>query len=228
MTKHFTFVNSTFFVSKILLIFFFGITPLQKCLASHGMGGEITWTCLPGGQFKFQMKFYRDCNGIPGPGTIMLNTTVPGVPFIYLPLFAQNDISPDGLAADGITNCPNCTQGNAGNPIPGLAEEYIYRSAPMSLPGVPPASGWLFSWGECCRSNALTNITGGGGIGFQNRAIMYPFNGNTTQPCFDSSPYFAEKPTAIFCTGSEAKINAYAIDPEQDSLVYTWGNPLSD
>ena len=36
--------------------------------ASHLMGGEITWECLKSGpnvgQYIFQMKVYRDCNGI--------------------------------------------------------------------------------------------------------------------------------------------------------------------
>ncbi len=78
----------------ILIIFMTGFTKFSH--ASHGMGGEITWTCLPSGQFKFQMKFYRDCNGIPGPVTVSLNTTVPGVPNIPLALISQTDISPVG------------------------------------------------------------------------------------------------------------------------------------
>ena len=32
--------------------------------ASHLMGGEITWECQSNGQFIFQLKVYRDCNGI--------------------------------------------------------------------------------------------------------------------------------------------------------------------
>ena len=191
------------------------------------MGGEVTWTCLPSGQFRFELKFYRDCNGIPGPASVTLSTTVPGVPSIPLTLFDQNDISPDGLASNGITPCPNCSQG--GSPaISGLVEEFIYRSAPITLNGVPPAAGWVFSWGECCRSSALTNITGGGGIGFQNRAVMYPYLGTNTNPCFDSSPFFAEKPSTIICTGYPFKYNPNAVDPELDSLVYSWGQPLDD
>ncbi|MBL0340503.1 MAG: hypothetical protein IPP71_06020 [Bacteroidetes bacterium] len=116
--------------------------------ASHGMGGEITWTCLPTGQFVFKMKFYRDCNGIPGPANITITTNVPGVPNIACNLVTQNDISPNGTASNGVTQCPNCPAGNGGNPIPGLVEEFIYQSAPVNLPGIPPATGWTFSWGR--------------------------------------------------------------------------------
>ncbi len=196
--------------------------------ASHGMGGEITWTCLPTGQFQFQMKFYRDCNGIPGLAMVNLSTTVPGVPSIPLPLFSQTDISPTGLLSNGVSACVTCSQGSANPPIPGLVEEFIYQSAPITLPGVPPAFGWTFSWGECCRSSALTNIPGAGSIGFRNRAVMYPYQLTATSPCFDSSPYFTESPSTVICTGLPFRNNSGAIDPELDSLVYSWAIPLDD
>lgn len=212
----------------VLLFFLSGLlTHSSELYASHGMGGEITWTCLPSGQFKFKMKFYRDCNGIDGPLSVDLNTTVPGVPTINCLKIAQNDISPNGVASNGTTACPNCPAGGA-PPIPGLVEEFIYESAPINLPGIPPAGGWTFSWGTCCRSNSLTNITGGGGIGFSNRAVMFPYNGQNTFPCFDNSPYFAEKPSTIICTGYPFKYNPNAVDVELDSLVYSWGQPLDD
>jgi hypothetical protein len=194
--------------------------------ASHGMGGEITWTCLGGGQFKFRMKFYRDCNGIT-PGNPSLTTTHPTVPTIPLALVAQNDISPNGFQSNGIALCPNCPDG--GFPaIPGLVEEYVYESAPVVLPGVPPPAGWTFSWGECCRSNALNNILNPGSQGFANRAVMYPYNAQNTTICYDSSPFFSEKPSTIICTGYPFKYNPNAVDPELDSLVYSWGQPLDD
>src|SRR5688572_6766100 len=114
--------------------------------ASHGTGGELTWKCLGTGEYVFQLKFYRDCNGIPGPGSVNINTTVPGVATIAAPMVSQTDISPDGFFSDGITNCPTCAMGNGGSPIFGLIEEFIYESAPVTLNGVPPAGGWTFSW----------------------------------------------------------------------------------
>ncbi|MBL0340502.1 MAG: hypothetical protein IPP71_06015 [Bacteroidetes bacterium] len=91
-----------------------------------------------------------------------------------------------------------------------------------------PQLDGLFHGGECCRSSALTNIPGAGGIGFSNRAVMYPYNGVSTLPCFDNSPFFAEKPSTIICTGYPFKYNPNAVDVELDSLVYSWGQPLDD
>jgi len=28
------------------------------------MGGEITWACLGGGDYQFDLVLYRDCNGL--------------------------------------------------------------------------------------------------------------------------------------------------------------------
>ena len=200
---------------------------VKNVQASHGTGGELTWTCLGSGQYVFQCKFYRDCNGIPGPASITINTSVPGVPNIFASLASQTDISTDGYYSDGDSLCPNCPQG--GSPaIAGLIEEFVYESAPITLPGVPPPGGWTFSWGECCRSAALTNITGGGGIGFLLQAKMFSFNGQNADPCFDSSPYFAERPNIILCSGLPFVYNQISADAEYDSLVYEFDSPLDD
>ena len=196
--------------------------------ASHGTGGEMTWRCLGNGQYVFQVKFYRDCNGIPGPASIVINTTVPGIPTIPAPLISQTDISPDGFLSDGITSCPDCINAGSGTPIVGLIEEFVYESAPVVLNGVPPASGWEFIWGECCRSASLSNVTGAGSVGFGFRAKMFPFNGQNANSCFDSSPYFAEKPNSIICSGLPIVYQQMAVDSESDSLYYEFDYAIDD
>jgi hypothetical protein len=191
--------------------------------ASHGMGGEITWVCDGTGNYIFNVKFYRDCNGIPGPTQIILNTNVPGVPNITCNLLTQTDISPDGSNGTGNSPCVTCASG--GN---GAVEEFVFQSAPTILPGVPPAGGWAFDWGTCCRSGALTNIANGGSVGFGLRAKMYPFPGQAVGMCSDNSPYFAERPSVIICSGYPFTYNHLAIDPEMDSLNYSWASPIED
>jgi hypothetical protein len=195
--------------------------------ASHGMGGEITWTCLGSGEFVFHMKFYRDCNGITPSSTIQMATNHP-IGTITMNLVQQNDISPDGFMPDGSTVCPICSQGSFSTPIVGLVEEYIYESAPVFLPGVPPPTGWWFRWGECCRSAALTNLAVPGGNGFANRAVMYPYQGQNMGTCYDNSPYFAEKPSVIQCSNLSMNYQHLSFDAEYDSLAYAFANPIDD
>ncbi|MBT8195883.1 MAG: hypothetical protein KJO64_05620, partial [Bacteroidia bacterium] len=202
---------------KLILFFLFGLLCFspQTSEASHGMGGEITWRCQPNGQFVFQMKFYRDCNGINCPsGPLNMSVTNhPTVSSIQLTNTVNNDISPAG--------CSTCLgQG------PGTVQECIFESAPVTLSGTPPAGGWIFDWNSCCRSPSITNLINPGSQSFQLRAVMYAYNGQNTNPCYDSSPRFSERPSTILCTGFPFEYNNIAFDPELDSLVYSWAPAL--
>lgn len=221
-------------VKRGILFFFLLVFSCFNAAASHLLGGEIGWECLGTGQFVFKMKLYRDCNGIPGPAVVSLTVhNHPSVTSIPLNLISQVDISPvcnpmgptiSCAAAQSQPNWPNST-----TPVAGATEEFIYESAPITLTGVPPANGWVFAYQSCCRNLAITNLnTTPPNDGFTLRAIMYPFNGQSTDPCFDSSPKFLESPKNIICTGYPFTYNHNAIDPELDSLVYSWAEPLDD
>ena len=58
-------------MKKHLVVFLAFVFLNFSASASHFMGGEITWKCLKGGpnvgQYIFQMKVYRDCDGITFP-----------------------------------------------------------------------------------------------------------------------------------------------------------------
>ena len=65
-----------FLLFTLMTILFFAVGFTAK--ASHLMGGEITWTYakagVDSGKFKFQVKLYRDCNGIPIDSFVTLST----------------------------------------------------------------------------------------------------------------------------------------------------------
>jgi len=196
----------------ILIMLFAGTFQVR---ASHLMGGEITWECLGTGQYIFKMILYRDCEGISIPtGTQTLEVYGnPALTSISLPNWSTADI----------TYCQPTYNCFSANPPAGATEQGIYISNPVTLNGVPPAGGWTFAWHSCCRNAALTNVQAGG---FSMRATMFPYNGQNANPCFDSSPAFAERPSTVLCTGFPFTYNHVAIDPEYDSLVYSWGQPL--
>jgi gliding motility-associated-like protein len=200
--------------------------------ASHLMGGEITWDCQGGGTYIFTMKLYRDCNGITVSGLPSITVTGhPTVTTIPLSLFLQTDISPQCNAGGPTISC-SAAESQPGWPtssssIAGAVQESIFKSAPIALNGVPPASGWIFSYDECCRNPAITNLLSPGGQGFTLRAVMYAFNGMNAGPCFDSSPKFLESPSTVICLGYPFTYNHNAYDPERDSLSYSWAVPYT-
>ena len=199
-----------------------------KVSASHYMGGEITWECIPAGQpnagkYIFTMKVYRECNGIQFGTTQILNSNSPAgsISMTEIPGWPK-DISPVCNSNPGFTHitCAGATQSNTG-----AVEEHIYRSQPIQLNGVPPATGWMFYWGSCCR-NPSANIQNATSLGWRLRAIMYPYGNQNAYPCFDNSPTFAEVPRTVICTGYPFTYNHNAFDKELDSLHFEWGQPL--
>ena len=174
--------------------------------ATHLMGGEITWECIKSGnkagQYVFQLKAYRDCQGIALPeDSIFLAThNIASISSITLYNSSVTDLSPNCDTLDGPNlefSCGPSNTGFSGNGN-GAVEEHIYRSDTIRILGAPDANGWHFTWGSAAR-NAADNMTSAGS--WLLRAIMYPYTKNTSIvpyiyedvfPCFDSSPIFKE------------------------------------
>ncbi len=202
------------------------------------MGGEITWQCLPNGNYRFIMKLYRECYTTAGGSAVTfantetMNTTVPGLTSITMTRISLTDISPQCNTNPLFTPkiyCPGMANGAANM---GAVQENIYTSDAaypngVTLNGVPPPQGWMFYHASCCR-NPCTNIINASSLGWRLRAVMYSYNGQNANPCYDNSPVFAEKPSTVICTGYPFTYNHNAYDPDLDSLVYDWAQPLLD
>ena len=189
------------------------------------MGGEITWECLNNGQFIFTLKVYRDCNGIAFATTnhaleIHNYPTAGVISQIQLDFFSVTDITP---SCEG---SPCATLTTSDPDIQGAIEEYILKSDSITLNGIPPANGWVFTWTYGDRNAAIDNITNAQNFGITLRAKLFSPNGQNTFPCFDSSPDFFQKPSTIICAGEKFTYNHSAFDNELDSLSYSWAQPL--
>lgn len=208
-----------------LLVFFILLLAAQGSSATHLMGGEIRWECLPGGQYRFSLTIFRDCNGIDAPWNAVLRVhNHPTVSSIPLAFDSYTEISPDCHITGPSLRCLDVD--SASGEIPGVAEEYIYRSEPITLPGVPPAQGWVFTFDGGWRNTAIANLYDPAPRGITMRAIMYPHSAQVSGECFDSSPIFLEKPAVILCAGDTFFYNHHASDSQLDSLSYSWAEPL--
>lgn len=133
----------------------------------------------------------------------------------------QTDITPTCNAVPGGPSQLTCAGGG-----PGTIEKYFFQSSPISLVGIPPASGWAFTYSNFSRNLAIDNLSTPSSYGITLRAVMYPFSGTNTSPCFDSSPVFLETPSSVVCTGTNFKLNHHAYDADGDSMVYSFANAL--
>ena len=201
--------------------------------ASHVMGGDLSYKCLGNNQYEITLKLYRDCSGISAPttATATLRDSCSGLPTtISLP-----QVGP-ASGIDVTPLCPNFKQCNkcnfptnppASHPCmpptgPGIlqgVELYTYTTI-ITLPSNCPT--FTIGYSLNARNAASTNLQNPGS---QNLYIEAYLKANAV-PC-NTSPNFSELPTPYICQNQLYNYNHGAIEPDGDSLVYTFVNPLT-
>jgi len=213
-------------MKKLAFVLLFLIAT-KLSFASHVMGGEITWQCTGGNTYQFQLVFYRDCNGAE---VNVISETIrvwnhPTLSEITLQFISRSDISPLCSEVAGSPPMLDCGIGSAGGNGIGALEQIIYRSGDIVIDGLPPTDGWIFTYENFSRSNALTNLSDPSSYGITLAAKMYPSSNMTSGSCTDSSPLFLQAPYIVTCAGSEYRYNMNAVDPDLDSLHFEFGIP---
>ena len=197
--------------------------------ASHIMGADISYSCIPGtnNQYLVTFKFYRDCTGIPTPGTFTLNVNSPsgcgGAPFTVTlnPVAGETSIDVTPL-------CPSLRHCNVCNPNAQLKPQgdcdFIYQGVEytkfegiVTLPA--NCTDWSLSITHGARNAAVTNLASGANI-----FIEANLN-NTITPC-NNSVVFTELPVPYICENQLYNYNHGAFDADGDSIVYTFIQPL--
>jgi hypothetical protein len=238
-------------MKQLLLVISFLACALNTAQATHLMGGEVTWECIKSGPnegfYIFHVKIYRDCQGVALSGltnkelVVHNHPTLSSIPLNYM---GSTDISP----SCNIVNGPNLPFSCGGANIPfasfqnGAVEEHVFSSNPLRIIGVPDLNGWHFTYSDIARNLAIINLANNTGqYGFTLRAVMYSYMDSTgtvlpnNDNCYDSSPKFYEIPRTILEAGNGYDPLAFsngftyshnAFDEEQDSLDYSWGQPL--
>ena len=211
-------------MTLLLLVVF----QVRTAEASHISSGDLYWECITtgpdAGKFVMYMTAYRDCS-IPNQTILAPQLTVENCPTLgslAMTEVSRTDATPPACGftcADGVEDIS--------------LEQFLFASDPFDLPGPPPPQGYVFIYEGCCRS-VVQNVVMPSNENLYFSVTMYPFNGQNTSPCYDSSPRFAENPSSLRCSGYEMRYNSNAIDPDKDSLTYsfvqalgTGGNPVT-
>jgi gliding motility-associated-like protein len=183
-----------------------------EAYASHAQGGDLTYTCLGGNQYRLRLAFYRDCSGTNAPGSVNIDinsaTCNQNLSVTLLPIA--------GTGQDVTPICPSMTTVCNGGPNPGV-QEWIYEGN-VTLPQA--CTDWVFSFTLCCRNAAINTIVNPGG---ENIYIETHLN-NVAAPC-NNSPTFSNIPVPFICSGQSYCFNHGAVDPDGDSLAYSLITP---
>ena len=215
-------------MKKRFLLFLLVFGSIARVCASHVMGGEITWRCGGNGGYIFELIFYRDCNGAE-VNVLSENLRVwnhPTVTNITVNFISRSDISPTCTQVAGGPQPLDCGNGSNGGNGVGASEKIIYRSNETMLAGTPPTQGWIFTYENFARSNAITNLNNPATYGMTISAVMFAVGGNSG--CQDNSPQFLQAPNFVSCVGDPFVYNMNAIDPDQDSLYIEFVAPLNN
>ncbi|GIV25597.1 MAG: hypothetical protein KatS3mg026_1289 [Bacteroidia bacterium] len=193
--------------------------------ATHYLGGDLTYVCLgpgPGGTTRYKVRFtlYRDCKGIPADNSIFIryasvqcniNQSV-SVPHTAVIPGSGQDVTP--LCSGASSACVSAAS-------PYGIERWIYETT-ISLPA-GCGSDWIIWHNNCCRSNAIDNLTNPINQG----STFYVTLDNTLTPC-NNSPQFTNLPQFFNCTNRPTLLNLGLTDPDGDSLVITLTNCLDE
>jgi gliding motility-associated-like protein len=192
-----------------LLVIFFAL--ISNSNASHVAGCDLTYQCLGGNTYQITLSFYRDCSGVTADASSTVNfTSSCGSSSVTL-----SQIS--GSGAEITSTCPGQTTSCSGGSLYGL-QEYIYQGQVT----LSPCADWTMSYTMCCRNPSNT-------ISAPESADIYiPATlNNVAAPC-NSSPTFSNPPSTIICLGQSFCYNHGAVDPDGDSLSYSFVTPYDD
>jgi hypothetical protein len=229
-------VNKLLGICLFILLLIIGAKPAK---ADHVVGSDITYRCLnSSGLFEITFVFYRDCQGIPVCGnscgsacsrSLTITGASPGCEgtnygTISLQLISVRDVNPNPRCPNAKSICTNMNCVTPGSFTPGV-ERYEFRGTTNLGPasGIPASCCTVrISFNECCRNAAIS--TGATWANFFMEATINRCL--SLNPC-NSSPTLTNDPYAIICSGQPFVFNNGAVDPDLDSLSYSFAPALA-
>lgn len=182
-----------------LLLFLAALSPGAR--ADHYVGGDITYTCLGGGQYEVVLDLYRDCSGVAFIDPVIGLTSACGETF--------SDTLRDPIVTEVSGVCPSSVEESTcnGGALYGVAR---YRYTKVFQLGACPE--WTIGWHICCRASAQNMV---GNMGMYLEVRLDAGSG----PC-DSSPVFGATELPYLCVGQPFSYNFGVSDPDGDSLRF--------
>lgn len=204
-------------------IFFFALLILlsKTALATHIVGGEVTYKYLGSNQYKIRLDLYIDCiNG--NPQAIASDATA------YIGVFngqTRNMVGgyPKQVTRQGPKRVVK-TNYNCIVVAPNACVDQYWYEVTFTLP--PITGGYYVSFQRCCRNGSIDNLVDPGGTG-ANYWTLIPDSRTLSNKKENNSAVFKELPPNFLCTNTPLKFDHSAIDPDGDSLVYELFHPYT-
>jgi hypothetical protein len=232
------YVKTMRYIKAMICLVVLLISAPDKVMADHVLGSDITYKCTgTPGIFEVTFVFYRACSGIAvcantcGAGctrTLQIQGADPSCSSttfgsVSMSLVSVRDVNIDPICPTAKNTCTNMGCVVAGTYTPGV-ERYEFKGFANIGPtsGIPASCcNVRFSFNECCRNAEIS--TGATWQNFYMDAIVNRCL--SVSPC-NSSPTLTNDPFAVICGGDNYVFNNGAIDPDLDSLSYSFAPAL--
>ena len=198
---------------KTLLISIFLIAGVWNSIyASHISGGDFTYECVGQDSFLVTYNMYRDCAGINAPSSITVNVTDTCGNYFTQVLTQQSSFEVSQICAFdyGNTNCN-------GGAINGQ-EQYIYKGLVVLSSS---CNSWTIDWSNCCRNSLISSLANSLNMGYYISVTI-----QTGVDSVNNSPSFSLPPIPNVCLNQPISFNLGVIEPDGDSLVYSFSPGL--
>lgn len=186
--------------------------------STHLVGGTMHYEHLGrvGARYKYKVVFtiYRDC----------IRAEAEYDPEIKVCIYGQKSkkiISSFDVDLDGVQRVDPVGQ----TKCPLLVDNVCLEKGTYTKEIILSEStdGYILKWERCCRNDQVNLPNEGGRPKYGQTYIGY------IPPTYivNSSPYFSEIPVPFMCLNDTTEIRNYAIDPDGDSLVYSFIKPYT-
>ncbi|MCC6818269.1 MAG: hypothetical protein IT245_05220, partial [Bacteroidia bacterium] len=210
-------------MKRLLTLLILIATSGSNLIASHMMGGDIAYECISPGKYKFVIKIYRDCRGIPfnNPDIGMFCKDGSNYINVNYTRTAINDLTEKCPTDPKPCNPSNTTVGARG------IEEHVFEamvdfnSSPYKALKDAGCCEIMIKVEQNARNNALTTLTAGT---FYTDAMI---NICAIGDKCNTSPQLSTPPVAIICCNKPFIFNNGVREViDGDSLSYSLVNPL--
>ncbi|TRX58386.1 PKD domain-containing protein [Fulvivirga sp. M361] len=200
--------------------FFLFTLNISSLYATHIIGGELTYNCLGGNNYKFSLTVYSECGSeavLESFYPIRYYATelniVPESPLSFnvfkisqqeVPLFC------DALLTD-------CSGGGARG-----VEKVLYEGT-VNLSGQPRAGDWRFFWKRSARSEQITTL-----LLPEEEDFFLDASLNNLDVSCNNSPSFSNSAVITACINSPQTLNNATEERDGDVLRYSLVTPKSD
>lgn len=198
-----------------LLVFIILLSIYQPAMATHIVGGEISYVCLGNNLYRFTLNVYRDCRPpSDGGGTpAALATDNPAYIAFYRGNGSFLDSARVQATSAGGSLVPVDFNNNCVTNVPNKCLNRLQFVFDRSLP--PSSSGYDIVFQRCCRNGATLNISNGGVTGASFYCTIPP----SSIICNNSAVY-KNAPPQIVCINTPFVFDCSATDADGDSLSY--------